>query len=107
MSPPWVLGSRENRRQNEGAGSGVAQGCQKEPEAAALRWLLGVSTAGYLYKKIEEIKSCQPEVKASKLDEQLRSYGNLKSCMGSDHFGVYMNVCMQAPTCRRADAYSK
>ncbi len=59
---------------------------------------------------IEDIKSCQPEVEASKLDKQFRSYGHLKIYMVSDHFGVYMDVFdiynrkMPAPTCRRADA---
>ncbi len=69
------------------------QGCQKEL-ATALQWLLGVSAASYL-------------VKASKSDKRLRSYGHLKICMVSDHFGLYMDVFMQAPTCHHADAYSK
>ncbi len=68
------------------------QGCQKEL-AAVLRWLLGVSATGYLYIVIEEIKSCQPEVKASKSDKRLRSYGHLKICMVSDHSGVCIQRC--------------
>ena len=59
------------------------QGCQKEPEAAALRRLLGVLAAGYLWEMVEEIKSCQPEVKASESDQRLRSYSQLKICMVS------------------------
>ncbi len=58
------------------------QGCQKEP-AAALRGLLG---AGYLVEMIEGIKSCQPEVKASKSDKRLQSYGHLKICMVFDPY---------------------
>ncbi len=33
---------------------------------------------GYWYKMIEEIKTWKPEVKASKSDERLRSYGHSK-----------------------------
>ena len=67
----------------------LKQGCQKEL-AAALRRLLGVCTAGYLMEMIEEIKSCQPEVKASKSDQRLRNYSHLKICMVSDHcLGLY------------------
>ncbi len=41
---------------------------------------------------IEEIKSSQPEVKASKSDKWLRSYGHLKICIVSHQFWVYMDV---------------
>ena len=34
--------------------------------------------AGYLLEKIEDIRSCQSEVKASKSDKWLRNYGHLK-----------------------------
>ncbi len=79
-------------------------GCKKEPVALVLLWLLGVSAAGYLYKMVEEIKRCRPEVKASKLVIQLRSCGHLKICMVSDHLGVYVDVfCWQL----LADTYSK
>ncbi len=70
------------------------QGCQKEPAAAVLRRLLGVSAAGYLLGIIEDIKSCQAEVKASKSDKRLRSYDHLKICMVS------------YPCWRGADTYS-
>ncbi len=72
---------------------GNVKGFQKEP-AAALQWLLGVSAAGYLWEIIEDIKSCQPEVKASKSDKRLRSYGHLQIRIVSD------------PRWRGADAYS-
>ena len=62
----------------------LPQGCQTELAAATLRRLLGVSAAGYLLEMIEDIKSCQPEVKASKSDKQLRSYTHLKIRMVSD-----------------------
>ena len=52
--------------------------------SAALRQLLGVSATGYLWEMIEEIKSCQPEVKASTSDKWLQSYGHLKIYMVSD-----------------------
>ena len=71
------------------------QGCQKEPAGAALRRLLGLSAAGYLYKIIEDIKSCQPEVEASKLDKRLRSDCNLKICMVSDHSQVEGQVIIE------------
>ncbi len=51
------------------------QGCQKD-----------------LYEMIEEIKSCQPEVKASKLDKRLRSYSHSKIAPISHQFWVYMDV---------------
>ncbi len=51
------------------------QGCQKEPAAATLLW-----------KMIEDIKGCQPEVKASKSDKWLRSYDHFKICMVSDPY---------------------
>ncbi len=41
---------------------------------------------------IEEIKSSQPEVKASKSEQRLRSYGHLKICLVSQEFWVYMDV---------------
>ena len=41
---------------------------------------------------IEEIKSSQPEVKASKSDQRLRSYGHLKICIIFQEFWVYMDV---------------
>ncbi len=72
----------------------MLQGYQKEPEAAALRRLLGFSAAGYLLKMIEDIKGCQSEVKARKSDKRLQSYGHLKICMVSD------------PYLQGADAYS-
>ncbi len=59
------------------------QGCQKETVAATLRQLLGVPAAGYLWEMIEDIKGCQPEVKASKSDKWLRSYGHLMICIVS------------------------
>ncbi len=34
--------------------------------------------SGYWGQMIEDIKSCQPQVKASQSDKQLRSYGHLK-----------------------------
>ena len=36
---------------------------------------------GYQSKLIEDIKTNQPEVKASKSDKRLQSYGHLKFCM--------------------------
>ncbi len=76
------------------------QGCQKEPAAAALRRLLGVSC--YLLEMIEDIRSCQPEVKASKLDNWLRSYGHLR-------FSWFLALVEEAlmPTHRHADTYSE
>ncbi len=43
---------------------------------------------------IEDIKSSQPEVKASKSDEQLQSYGHLKINLHSfsQILGLYMDV---------------
>ncbi len=38
---------------------------------------------GYLHETIEEIKSYKPEVKASKSDKWLQSYGHSKFCMFS------------------------
>ena len=66
----------------------LVQGCQKEP-SVAMRQLLGVSATGYLWEMIGEIKSCQPEVKASTSDKRLRSYGHLKICMVSDPCWTY------------------
>ncbi len=62
------------------------QRCQKEL-AAALWWRLGVAAAGYLWEMIEEMKSYQPEVKASKSYQWLRSYGHLNICIGWALFG--------------------
>ncbi len=38
---------------------------------------------GYLHEMIEEIKRYKPEVKASKSDKRLQSYGHSKFCMFS------------------------
>ena len=67
------------------------QGCQKGP-AAALRRLLRAPAAGYYKEMIEEIKSSQPKVKASKSDKLLQSYGHLKICIISHQFWVYIDV---------------
>ncbi len=58
------------------------QGCQKEP-AAAMRRLV----------YIEGIKSYKPEVKSSKSDKRLRSYGHLKFCMFSYSFPLAYKRC--------------
>ena len=42
---------------------------------------------------IEEIKSCQSEIKVSKWDKQLRSYGHLPCCIVSGHSWVYVQRC--------------
>ncbi len=41
---------------------------------------------GYMYIKIEDIKSYKPEVKASKSDKRLRSYGHSKFACIHSHF---------------------
>ena len=80
----------------------------------ALQRLLGVSAAGYLGEMIDEIKSCQLEVKASKSDKWLRSYDHLcnrvallhlKICMVSDPCWVHMGVSLTL-TIEGAGAYS-
>ncbi len=63
-----------------------SQGCQKG------RRLLGVPAAGYHVQMIEEIKSSQPEVKASKSDKWLRSYGHFKICIVSHQLWVFVDV---------------
>ncbi len=66
-----------------------SQGCQKEPTAAAMRRLLGV----YAYEMIEGIKTYKPEVKASKSDKRLRSYGHSKFCTISYSFSLATELC--------------
>ena len=56
---------------------------------ATLRRLLGVAVAGYYEEMIEEIKSSQPEVEASKSDNRLRRHGHLKMCIISHQFLIY------------------
>ena len=48
---------------------------------------------GYLHEMIEGIKSYKPEVKASKLDKRLRSYGHSKFCMFSYWFSLAHERC--------------
>ena len=48
---------------------------------------------GYLYKMIEGIKTYKPEVKASKLDKRLQSYGHSKFCMSSYSFPPAYEYC--------------
>ncbi len=55
---------------------------------------------------IEGIKSDQPEVKASKSDKRLQSYGHLKFGIISHWFYLW-KWAVQAPTWHRADAYSQ
>ena len=50
-----------------------------------------VSFAG-LWETIEEINSCKPEVKASKLDKRMPSYGHSKICMVSAPCWAYMDA---------------
>ena len=47
----------------------------------------------YLHEMIEGIKSNKPEVKASKLDKRLRSYGLSKLCMLSYWFSLAHEWC--------------
>ncbi len=53
---------------------------------------------------IEDIKTNQPEVKASKSDKQLQSYGHLKICMVFHGFYLGLEL-VQPPSRCRADAY--
>ncbi len=64
----------------------------KEPAAAAMQRLLWVyaSATGIL---IEGIKGYKPEVKASKSDKRLQSYGHLKFCRFSYSFSLGYKRC--------------
>ncbi len=46
-----------------------------------------------LYKMIEGIKSYRTEIKTSRLDKRLRSYGHLKFCMFSYSFSLAYKRC--------------
>ena len=48
---------------------------------------------GYLYKIIEGIKTCKPEVKASESDKRLQSYSHSKFCMFSYSFPPAYEQC--------------
>ncbi len=48
---------------------------------------------GYLHKIIEGIKTYKPEVKASKSDKRLQSYGHSKFCMFSYSFPPAYEQC--------------
>ncbi len=62
-------------------------------------------TRGQCREMIEEIKSCLPEVKASKSDKWFRSYGHLKICMVSEPCLVHIGVSLRLTT-EGAGAYS-
>ncbi len=57
-----------------------------------MRRLLRAPAAGYYKEMIEEIRSSQPEVEASKSEKRLLSYGHLKICIISHQFWVYIDV---------------
>ena len=59
-------------------------GFSKRAAAGSTATVTRVPAAGYLCKMVEEIRSCYPEVKASKSDQRLRSYSHLKICLVSD-----------------------